>query len=135
MPIWRSAPVHWASLCLEQGHKRLKISQLNIGDRPANNKGMTPEKKTFLLGQLQEAIDEAVSESGRINAVIGEMKRCGFDLCLILESTVTITPSEDHQSDAVPEPSRDRDSDRTLTSEISLTEQDLEFLQELNIAA
>jgi hypothetical protein len=90
---------------------------------------MTSEKKTFLLGQLQEAIDEAVSESGRINDIIGEMKRSGFDLCLILESTVTITPTEDHHSDAIPEPRL------ASNDEIQLTDADLEFLQELNIAA
>ena len=36
---------------------------------------MTSEKKSFLLAQLQEAIDEAVSESGRIGEIIDEMKR------------------------------------------------------------
>jgi hypothetical protein len=90
---------------------------------------MTSEKKTFLLGQLQEAIDEAVSESGRVSDIIAEMRASGYDLCLILESTVTISPTEDHQPDAVPEPRLESNG------EISLTDADLEFLQELNIAA
>ena len=64
---------------------------------------MTSEKKSFLLGQLQEAIDEAISESGRISDIMDEMKRCGYDLCLMLESTATISPNEDHQPDAVPD--------------------------------
>ena len=42
--------------------------------------------------------------SGRIGEIIDEMKRSGYDLCLILESTVTISPTQDHQTDAVPEP-------------------------------
>jgi hypothetical protein len=95
---------------------------------------MTSAKKSFLLAQLQRAIDEAVSESGPIGEIIDEMKRSGYDLCLMLESTVTISPTEDHYPDALPEP--------RLTSmlsapggEIELTEADLEFLQELNIAA
>ncbi len=65
---------------------------------------MTSEKKSFLLAQLQEAIDEAISESVRIQEIIDEMKRSGYDLCLMLESTVTIAPSEEHPFDALPEP-------------------------------
>jgi len=90
---------------------------------------MTSEKKSFLLAQLQQAIDEAVSESDRIGDIVAEMKRGGYDLCLMLESTVTISPTEDYQPDAVPEP-------RLVSGgEVHLTAEDLEFLQELNIAA
>jgi len=97
---------------------------------------MTSEKKSFLLAQLQKAIDEAVSESSRIAEVIAEMKRCGYDLCLMLESTVTIAPSEDHPFDVLPEPRLASDSNRSAAGdEIKLTDEDLEFLQELNIAA
>jgi hypothetical protein len=87
---------------------------------------MTSEKKSFLLGQLQEAIDQAVSESPRICEIIDEMKRGGYDLCLMLESTVTISVNEDYQPDAVQSASQ---------GEVQLTDADLEFLQELNIAA
>jgi hypothetical protein len=101
---------------------------------------MTSEKKSFLLAQLQKAIDEAVSESSRIDDIIAEMKRSGYDLCLMLESTVTIAPSEDRPSDAVPEPRLASNAtpaaNMTATAgEIELTDADLEFLQELNIAA
>jgi hypothetical protein len=100
---------------------------------------MTSEKKSFLLAQLQKAIDEAVSGSGRIDEIIAEMKRSGYDLCLMLESTVTIAPSEDRPSDVLPEPrlASNMPASNTLTSggEIELTDADLEFLQELNIAA
>lgn len=87
---------------------------------------MTSEKKSFLLGQLQEAIDQAVTESGRVGDIIEEMKRGGYDLCLMLESTVTISPIEDSAADA---------PQALSNGEIALTEEDLEFLQELNIAA
>lgn len=89
---------------------------------------MTSEKKSFLLVQLQEAIDQAVTESGRIGQIVEEMKRGGFELCLMLESTVTISPSEDYP-DAVPEPRLN-----AADGEVELTDQDLEFLQEMNIA-
>jgi hypothetical protein len=94
---------------------------------------MTSEKKSFLLGQLQEAIDQAVSESSRIGDIIEEMKRGGYDLCLMLESTVTISANDQYQPEAVP----DAVPGPRLISDapIELTDADLEFLQELNIAA
>ncbi len=96
---------------------------------------MTSEKKSFLLGQLQEAIDQAVSESPRINEIIEEMKRGGYDLCLMLESTVTISANDDHHpDDDVPGPRLVSDAPASR-GEIQLTDADLEFLQELNIAA
>ena len=95
---------------------------------------MTSQKKFFLLGQLQEAIDEAISESGRIGEIVEEMKRSGYDLCLMLESTVTISPMDDQETDAFPEPRLV--SNRPVSNgEMKLTDQDLEFLQDLNIAA
>jgi hypothetical protein len=94
---------------------------------------MTSEKKSFLLGQLQEAIDEAVSESGRVGEIIDEMKRSGYDLCLMLESTVTISPIEDRQPEAAPGP-RSTSTEPASDGEIDLSIEDLEFLQELNIA-
>jgi hypothetical protein len=101
---------------------------------------MTSEKKSFLLGQLQEAIDEAVSESGRVSEIVEEMKRSGYDLCLMLESTVTISPlgegnmDAEGKTDAEPEP-RVASKVSASNGEITLTAEDLEFLQELNIAA
>ena len=62
------------------------------------------------------------------------MKRAGYDLCLMLESTVTISPTEDQYPDALPEP-RLTSMVPAPAGEIELTEADLEFLQELNIAA
>lgn len=92
---------------------------------------MTSEQKSFLLAQLQEAIDEAVSESGRITAIVEEMKLGGYDLCLMLESTVTISPMGDHQSDVVPEPRLEAGEE---DADFELTDADREFLQEMNIA-
>jgi hypothetical protein len=94
---------------------------------------MTSEKKSFLLAQLQEAIDAAVSESGRVGDIVEEMKRNGYDLCLMLESTVTISPTEPR------EPEDDMQQDLmtfndALNGDIQLTDEDREFLRELNIA-
>ena len=88
---------------------------------------MTSEMNT-LLEKLQEAIDEAIAQSARIDAIVAEVKSCGFDLCLVLESSVAISPIEDNPADAVPEP-------RLSLGDMKLTADDVEFLQELNISA
>jgi hypothetical protein len=90
---------------------------------------MTTEIKSFLLARLQEAINEAVAESGRIGEIVDEVKRSGYDVSVMLESTITISPTEDYQPDAVPEPRL------TSDGEINLTAEDLAFLRELNISA
>jgi len=95
---------------------------------------MTSEKKSFLISQLQEAIDEAVAESGRIAEIANEMKRAGYEVCLMVESTVAISPTEDYQRDAVPEPRLASDVSAS-NCEVNLSVEDLAFLHELNIAA
>jgi hypothetical protein len=106
---------------------------------------MTSEKKSFLLAQLQQAIDEAVSESGRVSEIVEEMKRSGYDLCLLLESTVTISPTEGYEPDAMPEPrlawspeaedEAEPESVAVSKHDFELSDEDLSFLQEMNIAA
>lgn len=95
---------------------------------------MTSAKRSFLLAQLQQAIDEAVTESQRVLEIVEEMKQCGYNLSFMLESTITISPTEDSHPDAVPEP-RLMAGLLTDDGEIELSAEDLEFLQELNIAA
>jgi hypothetical protein len=89
---------------------------------------MTSEMNV-LIERLQEAIDEAISNSGRINGIVDEMKRSGFDVCLIVESSAAISPIEETTPmKTVPGPQPDSNG------EMSLTGDDLAFLQELNIS-
>jgi len=90
---------------------------------------MTSEKKSLLLGQLQEAIDLAVAESGRIGEIVEEMRRWGFDLTLMIESTVTLSPINAQAPDAKAE------ARGSAKDEIDLTSEDLEFLRGLKVAA
>lgn len=98
---------------------------------------MTSEMNV-LLEKLQEAIDEAIAESGRINEIVAEMKRSGYDLCLILESSVAVSPVVSTNEDAVPmddvPESRPVSNVSAFSGEIKLTADDLEFLEELNIS-
>jgi hypothetical protein len=52
---------------------------------------------------------------------------------LMLESTVTISPTEDHQPDALPEPRLT--SKPASDGELKLNAADLEFFRDLKIAA
>jgi hypothetical protein len=101
---------------------------------------MTSEMNV-LLDRLQEAIDEAISDSDRIGGIVDEMKRSGYDLCLIVQSSAAVSPVQDigpieaispiedpQFPDFVPEP-------RLSNGEIQLSDADLAFLQDMKIAA
>lgn len=100
---------------------------MRIGTPNALRKGMTSEKKSFLLGQLQHAIDEAVSESARIGEIVEELRRSGYDLNLMLESTVSVSPIESRVHDVAPEPRPGR------AGELPFTEADLDFLRQMKV--
>jgi len=90
---------------------------------------MTSEMNV-LLDRLQEAIDAAISDSDRISGIVTEMKKSGYDLCLIVESSAAISPIDGKQSpDLVPE------SPLAATGATEMTNDDLAFLREMNIAA
>jgi hypothetical protein len=101
---------------------------------------MTSEMNV-LLDRLQEAIDEAISDSDRISGIVDEVKRSGYDLCLIVQSSAAVSPIEGispiedpHFPDFVPEP-RLAFNVPASNGEMQLTGEDLAFLQDLKIAA
>jgi hypothetical protein len=89
-----------------------------------------------LMKELGEAINESLSESDRIAAAIGEIKRAGYDVFLVLEATIGFnkreegdeTEEETVELDRTPEPTR-----RKL-SKIKLTSQDQKFLKAMKIS-
>jgi len=98
---------------------------------------MTSEMNV-LLDRLQEAIDEAISDSGRIGSIVDEMRRSGYDLCLIVQSSAAVSPIDDTQfPDFVPEPRLSSNVPSNVSAsnaQIQLTAEDLAFLQEMKIA-
>ncbi len=48
-----------------------------------------------LMQELGNAINESLSESDRIAAAIGEIKRAGYDVFLVLEATIGFNKRED----------------------------------------
>jgi len=99
------------------------------------------EKLKELMQELGNAINESLSDSDRIAAAIGEIKRAGYDVFLVLEATIGFNKrdesgegeSEEEQaetgSDVAP-PKRKFES----TGKIKLTSQDHKFLKALKIA-
>jgi len=96
---------------------------------------MTSEMNV-LLDRLQEAIDEAISDSGRISAIVAEMQKAGYDLCLIVESSAAISPISGVSQMEDAQPPIDFVPERPLlsTGEMQLNCEDLAFLQEMNIS-
>ena len=99
------------------------------------------EKLKELMQELGNAINESLSDSDRIAAAIGEIKRAGYDVFLVLEATIGFNKreengeyeSEDGEADAVESetpPKRKFES----TGKIKLTSQDQKFLRALKIA-
>jgi uncharacterized protein (UPF0335 family) len=78
-----------------------------------------------LMQQLGNAINESLSDSENIAEVIGEIKRSGYDVFLVLEATIGFNkrPGEEQGEHRT----------RTMPTEVSFTAQDQAFLKALKI--
>jgi hypothetical protein len=96
------------------------------------------EKLKELMQELGNAINESLSDSDRIAAAIGEIKRAGYDVFLVLEATIGFNKrdesgeesEEEVEAEAEAPPKRKFES----TGKIKLTSQDQKFLKALKIA-
>jgi hypothetical protein len=92
-----------------------------------------------LMQELGNAINDSLSESDRIAEAIGEIKRAGYDVFLVLEATIGFNrrdeDSEDEDEDIEvaedePQPKRGFEA----AGKIKFTSQDHRFLRALKIA-
>ena len=97
------------------------------------------EPLKHLMQELGNAINDSLSESDRIAEAIGEIKRAGYDVFLVLEATIGFnrrdeneSEEEDEQVEATEEPKQPRTFE--TTGKIKLTSQDHRFLRALKIA-
>lgn len=94
------------------------------------------EKLKELMQELGNAINESLSDSDRIAGAIGEIKRAGYDVFLVLEATIGFNKRDGDEDDV--DDSVDSDSDTSVRSEsagkIRLTTQDQKFLRALKIS-
>jgi len=85
---------------------------------------------------LGNAINDSLSESDRIAEAIGEIKRAGYDVFLVLEATIGFNrrdedSEEEEDLDASEEPPK---RNFEATGKIKFTSQDHRFLRALKIA-
>jgi len=90
------------------------------------------------MQELGNAINESLSDSDRIAAAIGEIKRAGYDVFLVLEATIGFNKresSEDaEEGETIELNSPPETSGRRKVGKIKLTSQDQKFLRALKIA-
>ncbi len=86
-----------------------------------------------LMQELGNAINESLSDSDRIAGAIGEIKRAGYDVFLVLEATIGFNKRDsddgDSDSSAGVEPVHFESAGK-----IRLTSQDQKFLRALKIS-
>ncbi len=90
------------------------------------------------MQELGNAINESLSDSDRIAAAIGEIKRAGYDVFLVLEATIGFNKredaAEDDDSGETIELESQPETGRRRVGKIKLTSQDQKFLRALKIA-
>jgi len=90
-----------------------------------------------LMQELGNAINDSLSESDRIAEAIGEIKRAGYDVFLVLEATIGFNRREEGDADNSNEVTEETDVDRPTfqqAGKIKFTTQDQRFLKALKIA-
>jgi hypothetical protein len=94
------------------------------------------ERLKDLMQELGNAINESLSDSDRIAGAIGEIKRAGYDVFLVLEATIGFNKREDGVDSEVT--ANEHDSEHPVqyesTGKIRLTTQDHKFLRALKIS-
>jgi len=94
------------------------------------------ERLKELMQELGNAINESLSDSDRIASAIGDIKRAGYDVFLVLEATIGFNKRDEADDDddetsieETPAPSGFRSTGR-----FKWTNQDHKFLKALKIA-
>jgi hypothetical protein len=98
--------------------------------------GPVDDRLKELMQELGNAINESLSDSERIAAAIGDIKRAGYDVFLVLEATIGFNKREDDAEDADDASVEIEDAPPHFeaTSKVKWTSQDHKFLRALKIA-
>jgi len=97
------------------------------------------EPLKHLMQELGNAINDSLSESDRIAEAIGEIKKAGYDVFLVLEATIGFNrrdeESEDEEDQERIEIAEEQPKTKfEATGKIKFTSQDHRFLRALKIA-
>src|SRR5690242_21769468 len=118
----------------------LKVtSDPGTGFERAETRKQLEDRLRDLMQELGNAINESLSDSDRIAAAIGEIKRAGYDVFLVLEATIGFNKrSESDENDETEETveleSQPETGRRRRVGKIQLTSQDQKFLRMMKIA-
>jgi hypothetical protein len=89
-----------------------------------------------LMQELGNAINDSLSESDRIAEAIGEIKKAGYDVFLVLEATIGFNRREDEEDEDEQQGEEieliEEEPDK-ITGKIKFTSQDHRFLRALKI--
>jgi hypothetical protein len=91
------------------------------------------ERLKSLMQDLGNAINESLSDSERIAEAIGEIKRAGYDVFLVLEATIGFNKREDGDESPDAE-GNEEPQELAATGKVRFTTQDQRFLKALRIA-
>lgn len=90
------------------------------------------------MQELGNAINESLSDSDRIAAAIGEIKRAGYDVFLVLEATIGFNKRNEAEDGEESEAELEAEIEPAIqfesTGKIRLTSQDQKFLRALKIS-
>jgi len=92
------------------------------------------------MQELGNAINDSLSDSDRIAEAIGEIKRAGYDVFLVLEATIGFNRrNESDEDEEIEEPVEETVEEQPkrsfeATGKIKFTSQDHRFLRALKIA-
>lgn len=103
------------------------------------------EKLKVLMQELGNAINESLSDSDRIAAAIGDIRRAGYDVFLVLEATIGFNKRDESEAEAEGEEQEAVEAEMETPAErsprrgetrarIKWTSQDQKFLRALKIA-
>jgi hypothetical protein len=92
------------------------------------------ERLKSLMQDLGNAINDSLSDSERIAEAIGEIKRAGYDVFLVLEATIGFNKREDGEDGSNEESTGGEPQEITTTGKVRFTTQDQRFLKALRIA-
>jgi hypothetical protein len=105
--------------------------------RVAGKADCLDERLKGLMQELGNAINESLADSERIAEAIGEIKRAGYDVFLVLEATIGFNKRDEEESgdsDSRKETRLETTARLETTGKIRLTSQDQKFLRALKIA-
>lgn len=86
------------------------------------------------MQDLGNAINDSLSDSERIAEAIGEIKRAGYDVFLVLEATIGFNKRDESEEEGVETEGMEEPEEVATTGKMRFTTQDQRFLKALRIA-